>query len=75
MPRSLTFGKNRCQDNFWRFMPIFKNQASNAYGALETWRSLTRRSPVLSMRATYEISSKVDIWPFYPFKLAFDSIE
>jgi aspartyl aminopeptidase len=31
--------------------------------------------PLLSMHATYEMSSKVDLWSFYRFMLAFYSME
>ena len=30
---------------------------------------------LLSMRATYEMSSKVDLWSFYRFRLAFYTME
>jgi aspartyl aminopeptidase len=31
--------------------------------------------PLLSMHATYEMSSKVDVWSYYRFMLAFYGME
>jgi aspartyl aminopeptidase len=61
--------------------PLFPQNSESSNAAIGGFLSMRNMEvldvgiPLLSMHATYEMSSKVDLWSFYRFMLAFYSME